>query len=122
MAAPVAPPAGGTGDPEARAVLQAAMWRGVGVERDAEGLAAARATLEGIVPGAGTETDNLLLVARLAAEAADIRTESRGAHFRRDHPAADPGWARRIAWVGGRAVGLGPTGHQPVPSPDTEAA
>ena len=83
----LAPPAEDAGDPGARAALQAAMWRGVGVERDAEGLAAAAEALAAIRPGADAETDNLLLVARLAAEAATIRTESRGAHFRRDHPA-----------------------------------
>ena len=90
VATALAPPAEGAGDPGARAALQAAMWRGVGVERDAQGLAAAAEALAAVRPGADAETDNLLLVARLAAEAATIRTESRGAHFRRDHPATDP--------------------------------
>jgi L-aspartate oxidase len=86
--------------PGARRALQTAMWRGVGVERDAEGLAEAARDLARVVEGGDPATDNLLLVARLAAAAAALRTESRGAHFRRDHPAADPRQARRIAWVG----------------------
>ncbi len=87
--------------PDARRALQAAMWDGVGVERDAAGLAAAAAALDAVRPGDDPETANLLLVARLAAAAADIRTESRGAHFRADFPLPDPAQARRIAWAGG---------------------
>jgi L-aspartate oxidase len=122
VAAAVAPAPDGEGDPAVRRALQAAMWSGVGVERDAEGLAAASAALAAIGEGAGAETDNLLAVARLAAEAAALRTESRGAHFRRDHPHPDPAWARRIAWVGGRPHILTPTLAEPVPSLAMEAA
>ena len=78
------------------------MWEGVGVERDASGLAAAAAELDAIAPGDDPETQNLLLVARLSAAAADIRTESRGAHYRSDFPLPDPARARRIAWAGGQ--------------------
>jgi L-aspartate oxidase len=94
------PPALGGGEPT-RAALQAAMWAGCGVERDAEGIAQARRALAALPAGTDASTDNLLLVARLAAAAAGMRTESRGAHFRRDHPWPDPAQARRIAWVGG---------------------
>jgi L-aspartate oxidase len=100
-AAAVAPPAPAGGGAAARAGLQAAMWAGVGVERDAEGIARAGRALAAVPEGTDAGADNLLLVARLAAEAAGLRTESRGAHFRRDHPRADPSQARRIAWVGG---------------------
>lgn len=96
-------------DPSARRALQEAMWRGVGVERDARGLAQAARELAEVPEGTGHATDNLLLVARLAAAAAKLRTESRGAHFRRDHPAADPRQARRIAWVGDEPLILPPT-------------
>jgi L-aspartate oxidase len=78
------------------------MWEGVGVERDAAGLAATAVALDAVGPGDDPETANLLLVARLAAAAADIRTESRGAHFRADFPLPDPAQARRIAWAGGQ--------------------
>jgi L-aspartate oxidase len=81
------------------------MWQGVGVERDADGIDSAIRELDALPAGTDPETDNLLLVARLAAAAAGLRTESRGAHFRRDHPAPDPRQARRIAWVGGAPVG-----------------
>jgi L-aspartate oxidase len=78
------------------------MWDGVGVERDAAGLAAAAAALDAVAHGDDVEAANLLLVARLAAAAADIRTESRGAHYRSDFPLPDPAQARRIAWAGGQ--------------------
>ena len=90
VAAAVGPPAAAAAAPGARAAIQAAMWRGVGVERDADGLAAAARDLAAVPEGSDPETDNLLLVARLAAAAAALRTESRGAHFRRDHPLPDP--------------------------------
>ena len=48
------------------------------------------------LPGrAGTELKNELTVAALMAHAARLRTESRGAHYRRDFPPpADPAWQR----------------------------
>lgn len=92
----------GHGDPAStRAALQGAMWDGVGVERGADGLAAARRTLDALPFTGDTETDNLLEVARISAAAADLRHESRGAHHRTDHPIADPAQAHRIAWIGG---------------------
>jgi L-aspartate oxidase len=100
VAPPSPAPAARPTTPGARQALQAAMWDGVGVERDAAGIAAAAASLGAIAPGDDDATGNLLLVARLAAAAADIRTESRGAHFRSDHPLPDPRQAHRIAWVG----------------------
>jgi len=100
-AAPAPPPPSGAGGAVTRAALQSAMWRGVGVERDADGIDAAIRELDALPRGTDPETDNLLLTARLAAAAAGLRAESRGAHFRRDHPLPDPAQARRIAWVGG---------------------
>ena len=103
-AAPSPPPAaGGPGD-GARAALQAAMWAGCGVERDAEGIAGASRALAALPEGTDPGTDNLLLAGRLAAAAAGLRTESRGAHHRRDHPHPDPAQARRIAWAGGSPI------------------
>lgn len=100
VAHPVGPPPLRVVAPGARRALQTAMWNGVGVERDAAGLAQAARELALVPGGADHATDNLILVARLAAAAAALRTESRGAHFRRDHPESDPRQARRIAWVG----------------------
>jgi L-aspartate oxidase len=99
--APAPPMLEAAGAPDPRPALQTAMWEGAGVERDGDGLAALRRTLEGMARPADPETANLLEVARLTAAAAALRTESRGAHFRRDHPQADPAQARRIAWAGG---------------------
>jgi L-aspartate oxidase len=67
--ADVTPPARGTRE---------AVWRGAGLERDAEGLAHLLAT----------EPHPL---AQLVAASALMRQESRGAHLRRDFPAIDPG-------------------------------
>ena len=43
---------------------------------------------------AAVETRNLCQVARMLAAAAGMRKESRGAHYRLDHPGIDPGWRR----------------------------
>jgi L-aspartate oxidase len=108
--APAAPPpALAAGGGATRAALQAAMWAGVGVERDAAGIAGARRSLAGLPEGTDPGTDNLLLVGRLAAAAAELRAESRGAHFRRDHPLPDPAQAHRIAWAGDRPFHVPPT-------------
>jgi L-aspartate oxidase len=88
--------------------LRAAAWDGLGVVRDAAGIAAAAAEIErlsaaleraGGAGGAALETRNLLLAGRLVAAAAQAREESRGAHFRADFPAEDAGWRRRLRWV-----------------------
>ncbi len=75
------------------------MWEQVGLVRDAAGLTAALAALEGLAaeaPHASGEARNLLLVARLIATTALARTESRGAHYRSDFPAPDARWQRRL--------------------------
>jgi L-aspartate oxidase len=104
-AGPSAPPAPlALGGADVRATVQAAMWTGAGLERDAAGLEAARAVLDALPAAADPEGANLAHVARLVVRAAALRVESRGAHARRDHPSADPAWARRIAWVGDRPI------------------
>ncbi|MDP2765196.1 MAG: L-aspartate oxidase, partial [Brevundimonas sp.] len=72
--------------PEALQTLRDTMSRCVGVVRDAEGLTEALeviARLEAEAPGALP-----LVAARLIAEAALERRESRGGHFRRDYSEA----------------------------------
>ncbi len=74
------------------------LWDHVGVERDADGLAAALGELDAIAadPAAASgELRNLVTVGRLVAAAALLREESRGAHWRRDFPAPSPGYAQR---------------------------
>jgi L-aspartate oxidase len=83
------------------------MWRSVGIERDATGLAEAsdqvdfwcRYVLNQAFDGpAGWTLQNMLTVAKLMIAGASMREESRGVHTRRDFPSADPQWARHIAW------------------------
>jgi len=87
-------------DDECRAALRALMWERVGVVRDARGLSAAIAELERreareLPEERSFTARNLLLVARLITTAALRRTESRGAHWRADHPTPDPAQASR---------------------------
>ena len=87
-----------------RDTLQRAMTRGAGVVRSAESLRDARAVVEdttsvlgeaGASVGAG-ELANLLRLADALLDAALARTESRGAHARREYTHTDPAWRRRI--------------------------
>ncbi len=87
-----------------RDTLQRAMTRGAGVVRSAESLAGARAVVDdtadalrstGLSVGAG-ELANLVQVADALLESALARTESRGAHARREFPDTNPAWRRRL--------------------------
>jgi L-aspartate oxidase len=83
--------------------LQSLMWDKVGIIRsgkslkEAAGILAAWASL---LPQPGDrpsyELGNLVLCARLVTEAALLREESRGAHFRTDFPQTSPEWQRHI--------------------------
>jgi L-aspartate oxidase len=78
------------------------MWQYAGISRTAEGLRACRQILEDIesrlTPGA-TEEVNMVQAARLIADAALLREESRGGHFRSDYPQSKRTWGgRRIVW------------------------
>lgn len=88
-----------------REALQGLMWRDVGIVRTGEGLARAAATVRGwraALPEASSREDYelgaLLTCAALATEAALQREESRGAHYREDHPAPREGWRRHIVF------------------------
>ncbi|HUI02561.1 MAG TPA: L-aspartate oxidase [Acidimicrobiales bacterium] len=83
--------------------LQRAMTEGAGVLRSPASLASARAELAAVasaLPSArrrdGEELANLVTVAGALLQSAAVRTETRGAHARRDHPEPSPRWRRRI--------------------------
>jgi L-aspartate oxidase len=92
--------------------LRALMWRHVGVERTGDALEEALATVEGwcryVLPRQfadpqGWQLQNMLEVARLMIRGAIFRDETRGVHFRADHPATSRGWRSHIAWHRGAA-------------------
>ncbi|MNT55367.1 L-aspartate oxidase [compost metagenome] len=72
--------------PEAMAELRAAMTRFAGVVRDEEGLAALIAMIDRLAKAHPEAV--VLTAARLIAEAALNRRESRGGHYRADYPAS----------------------------------
>lgn len=98
---PVGPVVGGRPEVDAaRLTLQQAMTIGAGVLRDARSLADTAAVvgaIDGLPAGvAGWEVANLRDVASALLVAAAARTETRGAHARRDFPTSDPSLARRL--------------------------
>ena len=73
-------------------------WLGLGIVRDETGIAGAIARLDSALASmapeaaptrAGLEASNMATVASLVARCALARRESRGAHFRSDHPVRD---------------------------------
>jgi L-aspartate oxidase len=83
--------------------LQALMWDKVGIVRDGPGLAEAALTLSMWERSAAPASDrpsqelaNLLLTARIVTEAALLRQESRGAHYRTDFPDTLDAWKHSI--------------------------
>lgn len=78
--------------------LRAAVSRGLGVIRDADGIHEAMSALDSLA-GEATfgEARNMILVGRLIGASALLREESRGAHWRRDFPESNERYARRIA-------------------------
>jgi L-aspartate oxidase len=85
--------------------LQSLMWDKVGIIRSGKSLkeaAGVLATWEGLLPQPSDrpsyELNNLVLCARLMTEAALLREESRGAHFRTDFPQTSPEWQRHIVF------------------------
>jgi len=84
--------------PDVRNSLRAVCWRNVGIERTGDRLAESveiidfwgRYVMDKVLTHRmGWETQNMLTVARLMAQAAVARKESRGTHYRGDFPATD---------------------------------
>jgi L-aspartate oxidase len=74
------------------------MWQYAGIARTARGLrtaAAELAEIEARLPEGATEELNLVQTARLIVEAALMRKESRGGHYRSDFPRAESKWRGR---------------------------
>jgi L-aspartate oxidase len=90
---------------EVRAELQGVMTTGAGVVRDADSLRSVAASLRIVMPGGGVTPDedrstcevrNLVVVGLAVVAAALARTESRGCHWRADHPERDPALRLRL--------------------------
>jgi L-aspartate oxidase len=86
--------------------LQSLHWEKVGILRNKEGLSQAAnilATWQESLPKPADrpsyELSNLILAGRLVTEAALIREESRGAHFRSDFPQSLPQWQLHILFT-----------------------
>jgi len=94
--------------------LKATMWRSVGIERDRQGLDAARDRLDfwgSYVLGRelshadGWQLQNMLILAQLMTLAAATRDETRGTHHRTDFPDRDDGaWRKHIAIERGKEL------------------
>lgn len=92
---------------DVRVSLKSLMGRLAGVERDAEGLQEASDSIRSfaayVMPHQfdgveGWELQNLLLTASCIVEAALVRAESRGVHFRSDFPKPDDqNWRRHLS-------------------------
>ncbi|MFP4233760.1 MAG: L-aspartate oxidase, partial [Nitriliruptoraceae bacterium] len=97
-------------DPDAVATLRRAMWDHAGPVRDADGLTAALGLLATLAPRLVADPDgrNLATIAEVVLRAALARTESRGAHHRRDHPDPDPLQARPTLVDLARGTRVGP--------------
>jgi L-aspartate oxidase len=87
------------------ASLQQLHWDRAGIIRDKAGLSLAAGILATWQQALHPPTDqpsyelsNLVLTGRLLTEAALMREESRGAHFRSDFPQASPKWQGHIVW------------------------
>ena len=86
--------------------LQQLHWDEVGVIRNRESLtqtanvlAAWQKSLPPATDRPSYELNNLVLTGRLVTEAALLREESRGAHFRSDFPKSSPQWQRHLVFT-----------------------
>jgi L-aspartate oxidase len=97
------PPLGDRGAAQVAAdEIRLVMWEYAGISRTAKGLRTCMARLDDIVsrlPEGATEEANMADTARLIVEAALMRKESRGGHYRSDFPRSKRKWTgRHIEW------------------------
>ncbi|UCD53751.1 MAG: L-aspartate oxidase [Dehalococcoidia bacterium] len=92
--------------PPSQSALQQLLWDKVGIIRHKEGLTEAADVLAAWQKSLPRPTDrpsyelnNLVITGRLVTEAALLREESRGAHFRSGFPHSVPQWQRHIILV-----------------------
>lgn len=82
--------------------IRALMWQHAGIARTARGLRSCLKALRAIearLPEGATEERNLVTTASLIAEAALLRKESRGGHYRSDFPSRRREWkGRQVTW------------------------
>ena len=82
--------------------IRTVTWKHAGIDRTARGLRTAAAelqTIEARLPEGATEELNMVQVARMIVQAALLRKESRGGHFRSDFPRARNKWREtHIEW------------------------
>ena len=99
---------------DVRGSLRSVMWRNAGIERTGDRLVETREMVgfwgrytmdKTFEKPSGLALQNLLTVSRLLVDAATLRTESRGAHYRLDHPDRDDEhWQVRLRWTRGKDV------------------
>ena len=98
-------------DPHLAQWVRDLMWERAGILRDGSGLSAAAAELRTACNRLSraphghpdeVETAAMVQAARLVVEAALLRTESRGGHYRTDFPAEDEHWRRHIVLTRGQ--------------------
>jgi L-aspartate oxidase len=99
-------PAVKTFSPPSSTDVQTLLWDRVGIMRcqeslteAAETLAAWQKTLPASTERHSYELSNLVLVGRLVTEAALLREESRGAHFRTDFPQSSTDWLHHLVFT-----------------------
>lgn len=82
--------------------IRQVMWDYCGIDRSAKGLRLGHAKLteiESRLPQGATEEANMVQTSLLIADAALLRKESRGGHFRSDFPRAKRKWSgKHIEW------------------------
>jgi aspartate oxidase len=94
--------------------LQRTLYKHAGIVRQAESLTELAASLfqESMLAPRNTvaqaEAANMLIIGKLIARAALLRTESRGAHYRADHPVDDARFKQRLIVVNGKWSWLEP--------------